>query len=154
MPRYLLLEKVRDWFQLLGLTETRQCMPLQALVEQIPIDRLARNGSLSGGDDHLAVRRRHTSRRIESRHGRLQTMVDDDLTVLIQFRAGAFRQIIVMDIASCRECPLHVQGIALLKGDRGQLSIIVQHGADAIVPDRHRFDRGKWPRTVPPVLLR
>jgi hypothetical protein len=108
LPRLIQAQRVR----LFDLSETRQCVPLQTILVQIPVDRLACNGSLSGGDDHLAIRRSHASRRIESEHSRFQTLIDEDLSFLVQLRAGAFRQMAMNDIASCREGPVDIHGTA------------------------------------------
>lgn len=43
-------------------------MPSQTVFEQIAVDALTRNGSLTGSDDHLAIRRRDTSCGIETGH--------------------------------------------------------------------------------------
>ena len=54
-------------------------MPLKTLLEEIPIDGLGRDRSLTRCDNHLTVGRCHAARGIEARHVGSQPVIYDDL---------------------------------------------------------------------------
>lgn len=88
-------------------------------LEQISIDRLTGDGAPPGRNDHLAVRRCDTSRRIQPRQGGLHKLLDDDLSFLLQFRPRACRRLVMVHIASCRKGPIDIQEFAVLKRQGG-----------------------------------
>ena len=75
-------------------------MRRETLFKKIAIDRLSGSGALTGGDNHLAIRRRHTPSGVQSRHTRAHAWVDFDLPVCVQFRAELFGQAGVKNIAA------------------------------------------------------
>ena len=68
----------------LHFAETPQLVILEAFLKQIAIDRLRGGRALSRRDNHLAIGRRHTARRVQSRHARAHTSIHHDLPLFVE----------------------------------------------------------------------
>ena len=108
-----------------------ECMSAQTLFKQIAIDRLPRSGPLSGGDDHLAIRRCQTSCGIQARDTGLHAMIHHHLTFFIQGSTGLGGKPIVYDIAASRKYGIGLELFTGLQRERPDESAFMMDGTDA-----------------------
>lgn len=120
-------------FALRGLfPETRQRVPTKILLEQIPIDGLSRDRSLTRCDNHLAVARCHTARGIETAHVGSQSFVHDDLSLRIHRGAYFSGQAAVGDVAACRKDGVHLRRLTVGERHSAKFPLLMVKGKNLI----------------------
>ena len=72
----------------------------QTFLKQIAVDGLRGCRALAGGDNHLTVRRSHTTRGVDTVNSRPQIQVDYDLAVPIDLRTQTSRKFVQINISA------------------------------------------------------